>query len=53
LVEQARTSFVEFGVDTSLDDIARRAGVASGTLYRHLPTRADFIEAVLAGQIAE
>jgi len=40
-------------VDASLDEIARRAGVASGTLYRHFPTRLDLIEAVLAEQIAE
>jgi AcrR family transcriptional regulator len=53
LVEQARIAFAEFGVDASLDEIARRAGVASGTLYRHFPTRLDLIEAVLAGQIAE
>ena len=53
LIEQARLAFAEYGVDASLDEIARRAGVASGTLYRHFPTRLDLIEAVLAGQIAE
>jgi AcrR family transcriptional regulator len=53
LLEQARIAFAEFGVDGSLDEIARRAGVASGTLYRHFPTRLDLIEAVLAEQIAE
>jgi AcrR family transcriptional regulator len=53
LVEQAKVAFAEFGVDASLDEIARRAGVASGTLYRHFPTRLDLIEAVLAEQIAE
>jgi AcrR family transcriptional regulator len=53
LVEQARIAFAESGMDASLDEIARRAGVASGTLYRHFPTRLDLIEAVLAGQIAE
>src|ERR1700760_526999 len=52
LLEQARIAFAEFGVDASLDEIARRAGVASGTLYRHFPTRLDLVEAVLAGQIA-
>lgn len=46
-------AFAEFGVDASLDEIARRAGVASGTLYRHFPTRLDLVEAVLAEQIAE
>lgn len=53
LLEQARIAFAEFGADASLDEIARRAGVASGTLYRHFPTRLDLIEAVLAEQIAE
>jgi AcrR family transcriptional regulator len=53
LVEQARLAFTESGVEASLDEIARRAGVASGTLYRHFPTRLDLIEAVLAEQIAE
>ncbi|MCT9934903.1 TetR/AcrR family transcriptional regulator [Planotetraspora sp. A-T 1434] len=53
MVDQAKIAFAEFGVDASLDEIARRAGVASGTLYRHFPTRLDLIEAVLAEQIAE
>ena len=53
LVEQAKVAFAEFGVDASLDEIARRAGVASGTLYRHFPTRLDLIDAVLAEQMAE
>ncbi|HWE88936.1 MAG TPA: helix-turn-helix domain-containing protein [Pseudonocardiaceae bacterium] len=53
LLAQARIAFAEFGVDASLDEIARRAGVASGTLYRHFATRLDLIEAVLAEQIAE
>jgi AcrR family transcriptional regulator len=52
LVDQARVAFAEFGVDASLDEIARQAGVASGTLYRHFPTRLHLIETVLAEQIA-
>lgn len=53
LIEQARLAFAESGVDASLDEIARRAGVASGTLYRHFPTRLHLIEAVLAEQMTE
>jgi AcrR family transcriptional regulator len=53
LLDQARLAFAESGADASLDEIARRAGVASGTLYRHFPTRLDLIEAVLAEQITE
>jgi AcrR family transcriptional regulator len=53
LIEQARQSFAVSGTDASLDEIARRAGVASGTLYRHFPTRLDLIEAVLSSQLEE
>jgi AcrR family transcriptional regulator len=53
LIEQAKVVFAESGADASLDDVARRAGVASGTLYRHFPTRLDLVQAVLAEQIAE
>lgn len=53
LVEQAKVAFAKFGEDASLDEIARRAGVASGTLYRHFPTRLDLVEVVLAERIAE
>jgi AcrR family transcriptional regulator len=44
LLEVARQVIAEEGVDASLRDIARRAGVGIGTLYRHFPTR----EALLA-----
>ncbi|XVV00390.1 TetR/AcrR family transcriptional regulator [Actinosynnema sp. CA-248983] len=53
LVEHAKLAFAEHGVDASLDGIARSAGVASGTLYRHFPTRLDLVEATLANQIAD
>jgi AcrR family transcriptional regulator len=46
LLAVARTAFLEHGADASLDDIARRAGVGSGTLYRHFPTRQALLEAV-------
>lgn len=46
LIATAATAFGEHGVDTSLEDIARQAGVGIGTLYRHFPTRADLVEAV-------
>jgi AcrR family transcriptional regulator len=39
LLEAASEAFAEHGVDTSLEDIARRAGVGIGTLYRHFPSR--------------
>ncbi len=49
----ARQTFSEQGADACLDEIARRAGVGIGTLYRHFPTRRDMLEAVLHDGIAE
>ena len=46
LVAAARGAFAAHGPDASLDDIARKAGVGSGTLYRHFPTRVSLLEAV-------
>jgi AcrR family transcriptional regulator len=46
LLETAKSAFAELGADVSLDEIARRAGVGIGTLYRHFPTRDALIEAV-------
>jgi AcrR family transcriptional regulator len=47
LVSAATEAFLENGADASLDDIAKRAGVGPGTLYRHFPVRQDLIDAVL------
>ncbi len=46
LIEVAATAFAENGVETSLEDIARKAGVGIGTLYRHFPTREHLVEVV-------
>ncbi len=46
LLETAKAAFTDVGADVSLDEIARRAGVGIGTLYRHFPTRDALIEAV-------
>jgi AcrR family transcriptional regulator len=46
LVEMAAAAFAERGVNASLEDIARRAGVGIGTLYRHFPTREHLVEVV-------
>ncbi|TDD64118.1 helix-turn-helix domain-containing protein, partial [Actinomadura rubrisoli] len=46
LVAMARAAFTEHGTGASLDDIAKRAGVGSGTLYRHFPSRDDLLHAV-------
>ncbi len=39
IVEVAREVFREQGYDASLDEVAKRAGVGPGTLYRHFPKR--------------
>jgi len=46
LVECASEAFAAGGVETSLEQIARTAGVGIGTLYRHFPTRDALVEAV-------
>lgn len=46
LIETAAAAFAEKGVETSLEDIARQAGVGIGTLYRHFPTREHLVEVV-------
>ncbi len=45
LLEAAAAAFTEHGTHTSLEDVARRAGVGIGTLYRHFPTREALVEA--------
>ncbi|MGI8700648.1 MAG: TetR/AcrR family transcriptional regulator [Nocardioidaceae bacterium] len=46
LIESARETFTELGGDTPLEEVARRAGVGIGTLYRHFPTRLDLLETI-------
>ena len=53
LLAAARAAFAERGVDASLEDIARRAGVGIGTLYRNFPARQDLLNAVYLGEIEE
>ncbi|MFD6244734.1 TetR/AcrR family transcriptional regulator [Streptomyces roseolus] len=51
LVAAAREVFAEAGPGASLNEIARRAGVGPGTLYRHFPGRTDLLTAVLRDRI--
>ena len=51
LLTAATAAFAENGADAPLDDIARRAGVGIGTLYRHFPTRLDLQAAVFRSQV--
>jgi len=51
LIEAAAAAFAEHGVNASLEDIARRAGVGIGTLYRHFPTREHLVEVVYRREV--
>jgi AcrR family transcriptional regulator len=52
LLDAASAAFLEHGADdVSLEEIARRAGVGIGTLYRHFPTRQALLEAVYRDQV--
>jgi AcrR family transcriptional regulator len=53
LLAAAGAVFTEQGTDASLDVIAKRAGVGSGTLYRHFPTREALMTAVFWERIQE
>ena len=51
LIEAAKAGFSDVGLDVSLEEVARRAGVGIGTLYRHFPTREAVVEAVYRHEV--
>jgi AcrR family transcriptional regulator len=51
VVAAAREAFADRGASTSLEEIARRAQVGIGTLYRHFPTRQALLEAVYVDEV--
>ena len=51
LLDAAAAAFVSAGVQAPVRDIAARAGVGMGTIYRHFPTRADLVIAVYRHQV--
>ncbi|WP_214103886.1 TetR/AcrR family transcriptional regulator [Acrocarpospora catenulata] len=51
LLAEAGEAFARHGIDASLEEIAKAAGVGIGTLYRHFPARQDLIVAVLRDSI--
>ena len=53
LLAAAKAAFGEVGAEASLDEIARRAGVGIGTLYRHFPTREAVVEAVYRREVQQ
>lgn len=55
ILDAARAEVAESGLEATMEDIARRAGVAVGTLYRHFPAKDDLVSAVVedgAAQVA-
>jgi AcrR family transcriptional regulator len=51
ILEVAKEAFTRSGANTSLDDIAKQAGVGPGTLYRHFPTREELLQAVYRSEM--
>jgi AcrR family transcriptional regulator len=52
ILAAARAAFAVDGIDVPVEEIARRAGVGMGTLYRHFPAKEDLIDAVLEDAFA-
>ena len=53
VVAAARQAFAELGIEVPMEEIARRAGVGVGTLYRRYPTRGDLIAAAFEDKMHE
>ncbi len=53
VLEAAKAGFAETGSEVSLEEIARRAGVGIGTLYRHFPTRDAVVAAVYRREVQQ
>lgn len=53
LVASARVLFAERGLDAPMEEIAKSAGVGSGTIYRHFATRDDLVSAVFLERAGE
>jgi AcrR family transcriptional regulator len=53
LLDAAAGAFAEHGIDVGVAEIARRAGVGQGTLFRHFPTKDDLVAAIALDRIRE
>jgi AcrR family transcriptional regulator len=51
VLEAALEAFAADGLSVPIDEIARRAGVGAGTVYRHFPAKEDLVGAVIADQM--
>ncbi|HKG04695.1 MAG TPA: helix-turn-helix domain-containing protein [Conexibacter sp.] len=47
VIEAGRAAFAEHGSEAQMEDVARRAGVGVGTVYRHFPTKQALAEALI------
>ena len=53
ILSAARDAVAETGAEATMDDIARRAAVAVGTLYRHFPAKEDLVAAVVEDSVEQ
>src|SRR6202045_4244139 len=53
ILEVAKAAFTRQGANASLEEIAKHAGVGTGTLYRHFPTRDELIEGVYRNEVGK
>src|SRR6202453_3293551 len=51
ILEMAKEEFTRVGANASLEEIAKKAGVGPGTLYRHFPTREELLMAVYRSEM--
>ncbi|RDI69459.1 TetR/AcrR family transcriptional regulator [Nocardia pseudobrasiliensis] len=51
VLSAAQAAFAERGIEVSLAEIARRAGVGAGTVHRHFPNKLDLLEAVVQQRV--
>ncbi len=51
ILEVAKAAFTRQGANASLEEVAKQAGVGTGTLYRHFPTRDELIEGVYRNEV--
>jgi AcrR family transcriptional regulator len=53
ILDEAKRAFTRAGGDISLEDVARQAGVGTGTLYRHFPTREALLQSVYQAEVTK
>jgi AcrR family transcriptional regulator len=53
IIKAARAVFADHGIDAQIDDVAKRAKVGVGTVYRHFPTKEALLDALVRERFAE